>query len=71
MQQIVQTGRLLRARKNVLQKTPLKSMKVAFRTEGKTDGQSKKNMENVINLKQYIQDELNIAGSVDIIDYEA
>lgn len=67
MQQIVQTGRLLRARKNVLQRVPLRAMKVAFRIYSDKD---KRKLQNVIALKPYIQEELNIAGDVTIIPYE-
>jgi len=68
MQQIVETGRLLRARKQITNKTPLKSMKVAFKIFNEKD---KIKLSNVIALKSYIKDELNIDGDVDIQEYEA
>lgn len=68
MQQIVETGRLLRARKQITNKTPLKSMKVAFKTNSEKD---KIKLKNLMNLKDYIKDELNIDGDIDIQEYEA
>jgi isoleucyl-tRNA synthetase len=68
MQKIVETGRLLRARKQITNKTPLKSMKVAFKIFNEKD---KIKLSNVIALKSYIKDELNIDGDVDIQEYEA
>merc|ERR1712196_701825 len=64
MQQIIETGRLLRARRNVSLKTPLKGLKVAFRGEDTV-------ISDLIAMKSYIEDELNIVGDVSIVKYES